>query len=777
MRRTLCAVVGAALVAATPAVASAAPPAALLAAPPAAPSAPAAPASPAQGAAPGVQGTGRAHDLPDPLGDKQRALRQAGLEKVLRGEATPRGDGGVVEVAKGQFVELAREDTDQIFTVLGEFSDLPHNRIPAPDRSVDNTTIWTQDFSQPYYQDLLFSQADGDVSMAGYYDEVSSGRYTVEGTVTDWVRLPGTGASYGDNALGDAAAWRFVNDSLNGWYAQQLAAGKSAAQVDQELSRFDQWDRYDFDGDGDFDEPDGYIDHFQAVHAGEGEEVGGGALGQAAIWSHRWYNRTTPVGTGGPVVGSTANPLGGTRIGQSKYWVGDYTVEPENGGVGVFAHEFGHDLGLPDLYDTSGNSGGAENSTAFWSLMSSGSYGSSGRPEDGIGTEPMHMGAWEKLQLGWLNHEVVAAGARANTKLGPAEANTKQAQALVVNLPDREVTTTIGTPYEGADFWYSGSGDDLDNTMLAPLPAGADELTAKVKYDIETDWDYAYAGWSTDGGRTFTALPTSRSTTTDPNGQNLGQGITGTSGGQWVDLRAPLAGVPAGALVGFRYWTDGAESRPGLQVDAVRLGGTPVTSWTLDGFTVSTGTATESFFNAYLAEYRQYRGYDASLATGPYNFGDRSRPDWAERYPYQDGLLVTYWNSRYADNNVGSHPGGGLVLPVDAHPGLLHEPTDDEGANRTDGESWRPRVQSYDSTFGKQATDRITLHDPDTGAAGTYGGLPAVPVFDDTKDWYVAPGEQPDADGWSGVDVPRTGTRITVVSTSAQDSFMQVRVG
>ncbi|GAA0292017.1 immune inhibitor A [Kineococcus aurantiacus] len=763
----MCAALGAALVVAVPAAA---------AAPAAATTSTTTAFAADRAAAERPQGSGREDDRSNPLSDKQRALRAAGLEKVLSGEATPRGDNKVVRVAKGQYVELAREDTDQIFTVLGEFSDLKHNSIPAPDRAVDNTTIWTKDFSQPYYQDLLFSQADGDVSMANFYDEVSSGRYTVEGTVTDWVQVPGAGASYGDNALGDAAAWKFVNDALNGWYAQQTAAGKTAAQIDQELSRFDQWDRYDFDRDGNFDEPDGYIDHFQAVHAGEGEEVGGGRLGQAAIWSHRWYNQTTRQGAGGPTVGGTTVALGGTRIGQSKYWVGDYTVEPENGGVGVFSHEFGHDLGLPDLYDTSGNSGGAENSTGYWSLMSSGSYGSSGRPEDGIGTEPMHMGAWEKLQLGWLDYEAVAAGATANTKLGPAEATTKQAQALVVNLPDKEVTTEIGKPFEGSDFWYSGAGDDLDNTMLTPRPAGASTLSAKVRYQIEQDWDYAYVVYSTDGGRTFTPVPTNRSTTSDPNGQNFGQGITGSTGGQWVDLTASLATVPAGALVGFRYWTDGAATEPGLQVDAVSLGANPVTNWTLDGFTTTTGTTTESFFNAYLAEYRQYRGYDASLATGPYNFGDPARPDWAERYPYQDGLLITYWNSQYADNNVGAHPGGGLVLPVDAHPALTYEPTDDEGTDRGNGESWRPRVQSYDSTFGRERTDTITLHDPDTGKAGTYGGLPAVPTFDDTKDWYVAAGEQPDANGWSGVDVPKTGTKITVVSTSARDSFMQVRV-
>ena len=55
-------------------------------------------------------------------------------------------------------------------------------------------------------------------------------------------------------------------------------------------------------------------------------------------------------------------------------------MQPENGGLGVFAHEFAHDLGLPDLYDTSGNTGGAENNTAFWTLMSSGAnIGDGGR--------------------------------------------------------------------------------------------------------------------------------------------------------------------------------------------------------------------------------------------------------------------------------------------------------------------------------------------------------------------------------------------------------------
>ncbi len=50
------------------------------------------------------------------------------------------------------------------------------------------------------------------------------------------------------------------------------------------------------DGDGNFNEPDGLVDHLMIIHAGTGQEAGGGALGDDAVWSHRWVlNGVYPV--------------------------------------------------------------------------------------------------------------------------------------------------------------------------------------------------------------------------------------------------------------------------------------------------------------------------------------------------------------------------------------------------------------------------------------------------------------------------------------------------
>ncbi|HEU5087590.1 MAG TPA: hypothetical protein VFT99_09100, partial [Roseiflexaceae bacterium] len=281
-------------------------------------------------------------------------------------------------------------------------------------------------------------------------------------------------------------------------------------------------------------------------------------------------------------------------------------------------------------------------------------------------------------------------------------------------------------------------------------------------------WDYAYL--TVNGAPVATSL----STNTNPHGQNFGNGITGSSGGNWVDLTADLSSY-AGQTVtlGFRYWTDGAAVETGLGVDLIAVNGTVIGTaegdegWTFDGFTTTTGRTTTAYFNAYVAENRQYVGFDESLKTGPYNFGFlNTLPDWVEHFPYQDGLLVSYWNSQYTDNNVGDHPGEGLILPVDAHPEFTYW---------NDGQLLRPRLLSYDSTFGLEATDQITLH-RNTSEAVTIGPKPAVPVFNDLNTYWFggsAPGRyQP---GWYSVNVPKTGTTIRVVSTSA-GNFMQVQV-
>lgn len=694
---------------------------------------------------------GKEDNRHDPLTDKQLELKQFALESKLNGKAEDK----VKEVAKGQFVELTREGEGAIWTILGEFTDLKHNQIPEPDRAVDNTTLWMPDFSRDAINAMLFDDTPGANSMRNFYIEQSSGRYAVYGDVTDWVEVPGNAVDYDDAP--DSNVWFFLQDVANGWYADQIAAGLTPDEINAYLSQFDVWDRYDYNGNGNFDEPDGYIDTLQAVHAGEGEEAGAPAW---TIWSHSWYAWSALQGTAGPAF----NMLGGFQVGDSDYWIGKYTIQPENGGVGVFTHEYGHDLGLPDLYDTSGG----ENGTGFWTLMSSGSWMGDGTVD--IGSKSSHMGAWEKFQMGWLNYAVASAGRTTSVKLGPMEANTKQAQGLFVILPKKSVTTIIGTPFAGTKFYYSGAGDYMDNFMYKSftLPAAA-TISAKVNYSIELDWDYAYLVYSTDNGANWTPVETNLSTTTDPNGQNYGFGITGASGG-WVDMTADL---PAGdVLLGFRYWTDANTGGFGFMIDDINISGTATdgaevdAGWTFNpaagGFRVSTGSESALFNHYYVAEYRTYLGYDSTLKVGPYFFGYMDNPllgNFVDHFPYQDGLLINYWDTSQKNNQTLVHPGKGLLLPIDAHYATLF---------RVDGPKWRNRVQTYDSTFGLEKTDALNLHV--NSVLSLVPSLKAVSVFDDRTLYYDPTNPQ------GSVMNPNTGTQIRVLGISAQNTFMQLEV-
>jgi immune inhibitor A len=713
---------------------------------------------------------------PGPLTKQQNRLKTKALTMLDNGSAQLKaqpGGGSTVKLADGSFVEFPIEKQDKVFTILSEFGDqgsgklgtVPgplHNEIPKPDRAVNNSTAWEPDFNKAHYEEMFNGEGD---SFKDYYRQLSSGRYTAINTVEDWVQVPGNASTYGDNTVEDnGGSWAFIRDSGNAWYQDQALSGKSDADINAYLSQFDVWDRYDFDSDGNFNEADGYIDHFQAVHAGEGEDAGGGAQGADAIWSHRWYAYGS-VGQSGPTVGGQQNLLGGTRIGNSNYYIGDYTVEAENGGLGVFAHEFGHDLGLPDYYDTAGG----ENGTAFWTLMSSGSWLGDGTQD--IGTKPGLMGPEEKLFLGWLDYTEVNPGGKGTFTLGPSQHTYQRAdQAIKVNLPSKTTSTTYTAPPEGTHAWYTGRGDNYNSTLTRSV-AGASRVTVKASswYQIEEGYDYLFGEYSVDNGETW---------------QSAGTPITGNSAkGGWASLS--FAYAPNGpSLFRFRYTTDGGVNEAGAFLDNIEVAaGKNVFSdgaengnngWSPVRFSISTGTETKTTTRYYLLENRQYVGYDSTLEVGPYQFSEAiTRPDWVEHFPFQNGMLVWFVDNAYADNNTSKagQAGHGYALPVDVRPDSLTYPDGSSPSNRRD---------PFDATFGLQATDPVCLHKQvATDNKGGYTTLaacqdskPGIATFNDTDPNAYWTSTNP----WNSTKVAGHGVKATVTSEDASTGNITVSV-
>ena len=746
-------------------------------------------------------------DLPSPAGKKQRALRQEALADVLSGEKTTERRGGSTVVRMGekpgpktkarsktghvdQYVELSREKTDKIFVVLAEFGnerhpsypdqdtdpntagpvkfDGPlHNEIPEPDRTKDNSTIWQPDYSRQHFQDLYFSTDPGVNSVANYYSKQSSGRYSVQGYVTDWVKVRYNEARYGrSNGFPCASnlctnSYALVADGVNQWYNDQIAAGRPAAEVNAQLKEYDVWDRNDYDGDGNFDEPDGYIDHFQIVHAGGDQADGDPIQGEDAIWSHRAFAFSNTSS------GPDGNLQGGVQVGTSGIWVGDYTMQPENGGVGVFCHEYGHDLNLPDLYDTSG---GGQNHVNWWSLMAQQRVSG---PGEVLGSRVNDMDPFSKLQLGWLDYEVVVSGQTRTLDLGPHEYNSNKAQGVVVVLPDKPVEFQHGAPAAGENQWWSTKGDDLDTSMTRTVDLTgrtSASLDLKSRYEIEPDFDYLYVQASVDGGATWQTLDGTVGGQPFARDADNAPALTGSSGGQWLDTHVSLDSLAGKtAQLRFRYKTDGGVAEEGFFADEISITAdgqqvftdgaeSGANGWTLDGFRIAKAVETEMFDNFYIASNRTYESYDKYMKTGPYNFGDPTKPDWVEHFPYETGLGVWYWDTSYLDNNTSEHPGAGLVLPVDAHPAPIYN---------LEGQPWRERIAGYDAPFSLEKADSFTLHV--NGKPSYIRGQAAVPLFDDTRKYWYA--EQPNA----GVVLPATGTTIRVLSQNG--TSMKIRVG
>jgi hypothetical protein len=112
---------------------------------------------------------------------------------------------------------------------------------------------------------------------------------------------------------------------------------------------------------------------------------------------------------------------------------------------------------------------------------------------------------------------------------------------------DQVVKLIPANAHSGDSFWWSNRNDSTFATLTRRVDL-TNIATATLKYwtwyDIEEDWDYAYLLVSTDNGIHWTPVPATSSRETDPNGQNLGHGFSGISGGgkeaAWIQETANL---------------------------------------------------------------------------------------------------------------------------------------------------------------------------------------------------------------------------------------------
>src|SRR5712691_2964432 len=212
-----------------------------------------------------------------------------------------------------------------------------------------------------YFDSRLNAVGSLEHSVRSYYQEVSRGALTVNATVIPmWFHSTHPMADYGaDSATGV--------DDANGPIYRLVTEAVRAADASVNFAQFDT-------------NGDGVVDHLMVVHAGAGQESNPSS--KDLIWSHRWA-----------VLDADPTMPGSQPLTADGVQIYGYTMESEDFVIGTVAHEFGHDLGLPDLYDTDGSSKGA----GVWDIMSLGSW--TGAP---AGSSPAHLSAWSLLRLGWV---------------------------------------------------------------------------------------------------------------------------------------------------------------------------------------------------------------------------------------------------------------------------------------------------------------------------------------------------------------------------------------
>ncbi len=277
-----------------------------------------------------------------------------------------------------------------------QFSDIP-------------STYTSQSFQDMINDDTWKSGIGG---MSKYYKDVSYNALSIQADYQDWITATNTSSYYAKNNANYSA---HVKELVKQCIDAAEANGVNFAN-------------YDNDGDG-------VVDGVFIVHAGKGAEEGSD---NNYIWSHQ----------------GSISSYSLTYDGKT---FDEYITLPEkyNGGhadIGVFCHEYGHMLGLPDIYDTDGATNGSSEGVGQWCLMAGGSWGGDGASPE----RPVHMSAWCKNYLGYTAPTVVAANQALS--IPQAETNSFNYKIWMDNNQSDEYMLIENRQKTGFDANLPGSG-------------------------------------------------------------------------------------------------------------------------------------------------------------------------------------------------------------------------------------------------------------------------------------------------------------------------------
>lgn len=655
--------------------------------------------------------------------------------------------------------EINDETTNiNVLAVMVEYNDYKHNSI-----QLGETEMYYESYDRQHYQDMLFGEdgykgPNGEdlISMTQFYEEQSGGTMKITGTVTDWYTAPKNAAYYGEHVGGsnDVRPRNLIAHALN-------EVGKDES-ID--LADFDKIDRYDLDGDGDYNEPDGMIDYLIVIHAGVGEEAGGGSLGSNAIWSHSW-----DLGGLYPIPGTSYTEEDGTT---RPYYAYKYTTEPEDGAAGVFAHEFGHELGLPDEYDTQYSSASSE-PISNWSIMSSGSWAGVIPGTEPTGISPYGREMLQSIYGGNFQKQTVINYEDLTTKGTSFDINSasKTGQVVRINLPQREYI--INTPTSGEYSYWGGKGVDEEpvknsmTTIVDLTEAVNPSLQFKTWYDIEYGWDFASIQVRESGTEDWSVIEGNITTTDhDPDASVVvPYGITGTSDG-WIDGVFDLTDFAGKNIeLKFEYETDLYTFGQGFYVDDINIvdGENAIFSddaeqdgaFTLEGFVQDTGKVYAD--NYYLIEWRDHQGVDSALA---------HISSLGNVFAYDPGMVVWYVNNHYTDNWGEYHPGGGYLSVVDADQNNINWVFGDKSTMATSN-----KYQMHDAAFSSKNGSKFVVDFSEIygrNAIDKYST--ANPKFTDKKEFNNT------GIPTLGTDLPKLGLDIQILKQLKDNSGATIRL-